>query len=198
MMKHTLRITLASLALWVFAQTAGAADIENPVDLESTNAPSAIVAAAPNAIRERVIAVCTPMTMNETATLVTGEVARWHFLRNGEEMPDVSNDDISIIRQPEHGQLVFSERNRIVQLYYPDENYLGKDYFEALVSTDKGTVRVLRYFVIQTKAIDQLESFEVEKLCPKGDSWIISAPRQWNWGTLARRGGIMRIALRNH
>jgi hypothetical protein len=117
--------------------------------------------------------------------------AQTHFFLRGVEpmVVDISRIEIKVIyivRQPEHGHLIWGENSLYGEgSYIPDEGYLGKDRLEALVAVGDDVVRVVYNFVVQKKATDQLEESERNALCPKGVFWIISGASTENDSDLA-------------
>jgi hypothetical protein len=162
-------------------------DIYYPVDLETANAPSVLVADAQHVGRERVMGICSPV--DNLWNDAPGEIARGYLMRYEnktlQELPPLKSlNDIHIVRQAEHGRLILAEDSRegyIVLTYIPDEGYLGKEQFEAVVFMGNDSVRIVYHLVVQSKATDQLSDSEFDKLCPKVE-WIISelSPEDYN------------------
>ncbi len=157
-------------------------DMYFPPDQASTQTPMMIVAAA-NPSKERVVGACQPVEGNSggETLFAFGDVAQ-HYLRRYEHKDpmdvDISRVQIKLLavtRQPEHGSLTMIKNDPYQSaLYRPDAGYYGKDRIEATVAVGKDVVRVVYNFVIQRKAVDNLQPAEERKLCPKGFQWKIS------------------------
>jgi hypothetical protein len=160
-----------------------------PVDLESTQPPMVMVAAADNKVSEKVVGVVGACAIaDNSGSFSFGSMAQGYLVWRGKTLQEVDVSKVkikivSIVRQPEHGRLFIDDTDQYGSgFYYPDKGFIGKDRVEAIVSVGSDLVRVVYYFAVQSKAVDNLTRSEEKKLCPKY-SWIIS-------GTSAKDSGL--------
>ena len=156
-------------------------DMYFPPD-QATTQPQMIIAAA-NPVKEMIVGVCHPVEGNSAGeTLIGfGDAAQRYLMRYEHKDPrDVAISRVQIkllavTQPPKHGRLTMIESDPYQQaLYLPDAGYYGKDQIEATVAVGKDIVRVVYNFVMQRKAVDNLQRAEEQKLCPKGFEWKIS------------------------
>lgn len=142
-----------------------------------------MIVAAANLTKERVIGVCQVAQGSsvEGGWVSFGTAAQDYLIRYEHKDPmdvDISRVQIKLLavtRQPEHGSLTMTKNDPYPSaLYLPDAGYFGKDRIEATVAVGKDVVRVVYNFVVQRKAVDNLQNVEYRKLCPKGFTWKIS------------------------
>lgn len=158
-------------------------DMYFPPDQASTQPPMMIVAAA-NPTKERVIGVCQAVEGDqpvEGGGISFGGSAQQYLRLYEHKNPmdvDISRVQIKLLavtQLPKHGRLEISKNDPYQgAYYYPDAGYFGKDRIEATVAVGKDVVRVVYNFVVQRKAVDNLQNTEYRKLCPKGFTWKIS------------------------
>ena len=171
-------------------------DIYFPPDQASTQ-PSVMIVAAVNPTKERVVGVCQVVEGDqpvEGGDITFGGSAQRYLRLFEHKNPmdiDISRVQIKLLevtQLPKHGRLEITKNNPYhTAVYYPDAGYYGKDRVEATVAVGKDVVRVVYNFVVQRKAVDNLQNAEHRKFCPKGFVWKISGASE-EVGTIAGAG----------
>ncbi|MDR3055624.1 MAG: hypothetical protein LBU53_09520 [Zoogloeaceae bacterium] len=163
----------------------GASLIHPAEDVRATLAPAVLVAAAPEKETVQVFGYC-EVSDEGGLTFSLANLAQHILAYEKQKNPSLpTGADVRIIKKPTYGQLkqIKTDHGDFYS-YVPNNGYLGKEHFEAIISVWNGeTVRIVVNIIVQSEPVDSPE-FDLKKFCPVG-IWKISQPSPEDYNTPA-------------